>query len=409
MPHWPATFSTTIATALLAFTFSASAQTPAEPAPPDPAIVEQAARVAPGEAENPTGAGADAPYALPPMTPFAPDQVKIPNAAEIAAWSRSGHADAHSRSFTNWNEQGEIPPVCATCHSGAGFRALYGLDGSEPGMPEHPFPTGGVVDCDTCHNPGIGAITEISLPNGMMHPVRGGEASCLTCHQGRNSGDAIIKAIADRLDDQPDAELRFINPHYAVAAATWLGGYAQLGYEYPGRHYEGRFTHAKPVATCVSCHEPHSLEVRAETCQTCHDSGDSAVIRISRYSHDGSGDLSKGIKADIAANADRLKAMLIDYAAEVAGTPMIYNGERHPYFFADANADGLIDEAEGAPVVYTAWTPRLLKAAYNWKFVTADKGAHVHNPHYAIQLLYDSMEDLSAPMDLDFSGLGLIR
>lgn len=389
---------------------AALAPTPPAAMPVDPAIAEQAAAI-PAASAAPDGAEAgDAPaYVLPPMTPPAPDQVRIPNAAEIAAWARSGHANAGSPSFSHWNDEGAIPPVCASCHSGAGFRALHGLDGSPAGPLTEPVPTGGVVDCDTCHNPALAEVREIRLPNDMMHPVRGGEASCLTCHQGRNSGSAIVQAIADRLDDQPDAELRFINPHYAVAAATWLGGYGGLGYQYPDKEYSGRFTHAKPVATCVSCHEPHSLEVRAETCQTCHDSPDSRAIRISRFSHDGSGNTTQGIHADIAAMSARLQDMLIAYAAQVAGTPMIYKGDRNPYFFADANGDGQIDESDGKPVPYASWTPRLLRAAYNWKFVTADAGAHVHNPHYAIQLLYDSIEDLAVPLGIDFAGLRMIR
>lgn len=51
----------------------------------------------------------------------------------------------------------------------------------------------------------------------------------------------------------------------------------------------------------------------------------------------------------------------------------------------------------------------MLKAAYNWKFVSSDAGIHVHNPHYALELLYDSMEDLSGPMEMDFAAPGLIR
>lgn len=348
-------------------------------------------------------------FVLPPMTQPTPDQVRIPNAAEIVAWSRSGHANAASPSFSHWNAEGSIPPACASCHSGSGFRALYGLDGGTAGPLTDPVQTGGVVDCDTCHNAGLAEVREIRLPNDMKHPVRGGEASCLTCHQGRASGSAIIAAIGDRLDDQPDPELRFVNPHYAVAAATWLGGYGGLGYHYPGKEYAGRFLHARPVATCVSCHEPHSLEVRTDTCKTCHDSADARAIRISRYSHDGSGNLNQGIHADIAGLAGRLQGMLTDYARQVAGTPMIYQGDQHPYFFADANADGVIDEAGGKPVVYASWTPRLLRAAYNWKFVTADSGAHAHNPHYAIQLLHDSAEDLAGSLGIDFPGLQLIR
>jgi len=349
------------------------------------------------------------PFVLPRSGPFAPEQIAIPNAAAIAAWSRSGHSNAAAPAFTHWNEEGAIPPVCATCHSGIGFRSFYGLDGSAKGLPEEPVPVGGVVDCDTCHNPNIGAITEIALPSGALHPVIGGEAPCLTCHQGRTAGATVVKAVADKPDDAPDAELRFINPHYAIAAATWLGGYGALGYEYPGKTYSGRFTHAKPVSTCVSCHDPHSLAVAEETCLTCHDTGTPADIRISRQSYDGSGDTAKGISADIHANHDRLKAMLLDYAAKVAGTPMVYDGARHPYFFADANGDGVADQSDGRPTAYNAWTPRLLKATYNWKFVDADHGAHVHNPHYALELLYDSIEDLSAPLGVNIEPLNLLR
>jgi formate-dependent nitrite reductase cytochrome c552 subunit len=219
----------------------------------------------------------------------------------------------------------------------------------------------------------------------------------------------VEKAIEGKAEDTPEAELRFINPHYAIAAASWLGGYGGLGYQYPGKSYSGRFLHAKPVATCVSCHDPHSLKVSEENCLTCHETGTADDIRISRQSHDGSGNTEKGIRDDIRANSDRLKAMLLDYAARVAGTPMIYDGSRHPYFFADANSDGVVDQQDGKLVVYTAWTPRLLRAAYNWKFVNADHGIHVHNPYYALELIYDSIEDLAEPTGLNMTSLGLLR
>jgi formate-dependent nitrite reductase cytochrome c552 subunit len=51
----------------------------------------------------------------------------------------------------------------------------------------------------------------------------------------------------------------------------------------------------------------------------------------------------------------------------------------------------------------------MLRAAYNWKLVTADPGAHVHNPAYALQLLYDSIEDLAGPLGVDMGTLGLLR
>jgi len=348
-------------------------------------------------------------YVIPKSGPFRPDQIEIANKAAIAAWARSAHADATSESFAHWNAEGEIPPVCATCHSGEGFRSLYGLDGSAPGLPEQPVPTGGVVDCDTCHNPGLSEVKEVKMPSGLMHPVVPGEASCLTCHQGRASGATITKAVSGKDEDTPDAELRFINPHYRVAASTWLGSYAASGYQYPGKEYSGRFFHARPVATCVSCHEPHTLKVSELTCLTCHETGAPDDIRLSRLSYDGSGDLKKGIRKDIQANADWLMGLLIEFASTGTGTPMVYDGHRYPYFFSDANGDGRADETEGNPVAYNAWTPRLLKAAYNWKFVTADPGAFAHNPHYALELLYDSIEDLAGKLGRNPSEWNLQR
>lgn len=331
--------------------------------------------------------------------------IRVTNTAQITQWARSGHADAHSKSFTNWNDSKQIPPVCATCHSGAGFRALYGFDGGKPDIPATPVPTGGVVDCETCHAPGLSSITAIRLPSGIQHPVAGVEAACMTCHQGRASTASIAKAVGQTPDDQVDPKLTFINPHYAVAAASLLGATGSLGYQYPGKTYEPRFAHAPPVSTCASCHEPHSLAVAEKTCAGCHTTSDAKAIRISRTSYDGSANLKKGIRDDIDANRRRLLALIKDYAREVTKSPLVYDGSRHPYFYADHNGDGVPDQREGAPVVYSLWTPRLLKAAYNWKFVGADAGIHVHNPHYALQLIYDSAEDLSIGLRRPLTGM----
>lgn len=232
----------------------------------------------------------------------------------------------------------------------------------------------------------------------------------MTCHQGRTAGVTVQEAIGTRPDDRPDPDLRFVNPHYATAAATWLGGYGAAGVQYEGRAYAGRFFHARPIDSCVSCHQPHTLEVQVETCSTCHENGSQPqAIRISRQSYDGSGDTAQGIRADIANNAARLFGMVTRYGAEIAGTAIVYDGDRHPYFFADATGDGVADTADGRPVAYASWTPRMLRAAYNWKLVTADAGAYAHNPHYALQLLHDSIADLSGPLGVDFDALGLLR
>ncbi|MGI3165754.1 cytochrome C [Pseudooceanicola sp. 200-1SW] len=353
--------------------------------------------------------GAITPFVLPDAGPFEPKSLGEQNTAAITAWLKGGHADATAEAFTHWNEEGEVPPNCSVCHAGAGFRSFHGLDGSAPGLPESPLPTGGVVDCETCHNDGLASIAEITLPSGVVHPVVGVEAACMTCHQGRAAGATVEAATASKPDDTPDAELRFVNPHYATAAASWLGGYGGAGVHYPGKTYSGRFFHARPVASCVSCHNPHSLEVKVETCTTCHDADSPRAIRIRKQSYDGSGNLAVGIRSDIEANARLLMETLVAYTSEVAGTALVFEAH-YPYFFADTNGDGVADQAEGRAVTYAAWTPRSLRAAYNWKLVTADPGIYAHNPHYALELLYDSIEDLAGATDsVDFDTLNILR
>ncbi|MDJ1006178.1 MAG: cytochrome C [Paracoccaceae bacterium] len=349
------------------------------------------------------------PFALPQSGPFTPAEIDIENNQAITDWFRSAHANAAAEAFSHWDDDGEIRPACATCHAGEGFRDFHGLDGTAPGVVDGPIDVGGVVDCGTCHNEGLAEISEITFPSGLVHPVTGVEASCLTCHQGRAAGATIVAAIDGLAEDEPNAELRFINPHYATAAATWLGGYGAAGYHYDGQDYSGRFFHARPVASCNSCHEPHTLEVDFEPCLTCHEADSPQDIRIARQSYDGSGNTSVGIQSDIEANAEQLMAMIQAYMGDVVGAPVIYDGNRYPYFFADANGDGAIDMVDGRPVPYAAWTPRSLRTAFNWKLVTADPGNFAHNPQYSLELLYDSIEDLSEPLGVDMEDLDLLR
>lgn len=350
------------------------------------------------------------PFALPQSGPFNAAEIDIENNEAISNWFKSAHANAASDAFSHWDDDGEIQAACATCHSGEGFRDFHGLDGTARGVVDGPINTGGVVDCGTCHNAGLAQVTEVTLPSGVVHPVTGVEASCLTCHQGRAAGATVVTATTGMPDDAPNAELKFINPHYATAAATWLGGYGQAGFHYSGKTYSGRFFHARPVASCNSCHEPHTLEVQFQPCLTCHEANTVQDIRISRQSYDGSGNTGVGIRSDIAANAETLMEMIRAYTDEVVGAPVLYDGTRFPYFFEDANGDGQIDmNAEGRPVAYNSWTPRSLRTAFNWKLVTADPGNYAHNPAYSLELLYDSIEDLVGPLGIDMDDLELLR
>lgn len=314
-------------------------------------------------------------------------------------WALSPHADATSTSFTLWNQQGEIPAACAGCHSTPGFLDRIGADGTDPWVVDHPAPTGTAVECGTCHAPQLPQIDGIPFPSGALipnHPA-GPAAACLTCHQGRESGVSVSAATAAiEGDDTVSSELRFINVHYAAAGATMFGAEVRGGYEYPGQSYAGRFTHMPgTAATCTTCHDPHSTRVTIENCAACHGSVELRAIRAGSPDIDGDGDMTEGIAAEIGALHAELKQAMTAYAAHVGTHPFVY-AKGFPYFFNDLNGNGIAEEEEIAREnAYNGFTPRLLRAAYNYQFVALDPGAWVHNPRYAAQILHDSIADLA--------------
>lgn len=313
-------------------------------------------------------------------------QEAAPGPSLVELWQQSGHGNPQSSAFTHWNEEGAIPVSCAACHSGEGFRAFHGIDGSRAGEIANPVPTGGVVDCATCHDEGVGDIASIRFPSGAEITPAEGTATCLTCHQGRQSGASVAQRTANLPDDEVNPELAFVNPHYGVAAATLYGAEVKGGYEYPGREYVGKFAHVEAFSSCVDCHEPHSSKVREESCTSCHQGAELRAIRTSKADFDGDGDVATGIHAEITTLHAKLLSAIEMYAEEVSDTPITY-AARYPYFFAA--------ETELTPANrYKGWTPALLRAAYNYQFIAMDKGAYAHNPHYAVQLLHDAITDL---------------
>ena len=325
----------------------------------------------------------------------------------VEAWLKSPHADRSSHSFTHWNEDGEIPGTCAVCHSSIGAIDYMRGPMSTPGMIDHPVPLGSTVDCATCHNSAAAELTAVPFPSGVSVDTFGSSASCAVCHQGRASGTTVDAAISGLDEDAVSADLKFINVHYAPSAATIMGGVVKGGYEYAGKTYKGQFTHVPDLSTCTDCHRSHSLEVSLNRCTACHQNVEAfGDIRMSPVDFDGDGDTSVGVAKPIAALHGRLNQAIRTYASEVAGTPIVYGANSFPYFFIDSNADGVAASEEAAfPNRYQSWTPRLLKAAYNYQVIAKDKAIYTHNPHYALQLLYDSLESLSESVDVDMTGL----
>ncbi|MCU0503651.1 MAG: polyheme membrane-associated cytochrome C, partial [Anaerolineae bacterium] len=119
-------------------------------------------------------------------------------------------------------------------------------------------------------------------------------------------------------------------------------------------------------------------------------------IRISAKDYDGDKDVKEGIAAEITALESKLYTAIIDYSKSITKTAIAYNPSTNPYFFIDTSGDGKADAKEAVSANrWVDWTPRLLKAAYIYQFIQKDPGAFAHNPKYAIQMLYDALEDLN--------------
>ncbi len=317
-------------------------------------------------------------------------------------WGGSTHADRTSHAFTNWdaNEPPVIPTTCAKCHSLNGYLDFVGMDGSAVGVVDVAARIGKVLYCNACHNPPTHEMTRVTFPSKAEITGLGREAVCMQCHQGRTSTDTVNQAIAGLPLDEVSDRLSFINVHYGIAAATQMGSEARVAYQQDGQAYAGRYWHVAGLATCIECHDPHSQQVDPKKCSPCHvmvvTQDDFPRIRTAKTDWDGDGNTAEGVAAEVVALQEALMQMIQTYASQVARAPIVYD-DTSPYFFADRNANGVTDPDEAnAGNRYQSWTPRLLRAAYNYHFVQEDGGAHVHNPVYVLQFLYDAIQDLGA-------------
>lgn len=322
-----------------------------------------------------------------------------------------GHFAGNTEPFRHWDEEGGmVPGGCVKCHQAEGVPQFL-ANNTNISMPA----SNGFM-CTTCHNPeewpANRVVADVTFPSGAKvtfggldadgKPVADESNLCLLCHQGRSSTGTVDKALAGKDADTPDPAIRFTNIHYFAAGATVFGNEVQGAYQYEGNDYVGMSKH--PVNKCQDCHDVHALEVKVDACTACHstasDPKDPATFRIDATDYDGDGDVTEGMKAEIDAFAEVLYTAIQAYAKD-KGTPIVYDPLTYPYFLVDADEDGVGDVGENGPVGYNAFTPNLLKGAYNYQYYQKDPGAFTHNPKYVLQFLFDSIESLGG----DVTGL----
>jgi hypothetical protein len=116
---------------------------------------------------------------------------------------------------------------------------------------------------------------------------------------------------------------------------------------------------------------------------------------VNTIDFDGDGDDQEGIFYEIEFMHTVLFEAIQRYAIDVTGTPIAFDPNTYPYFFNDTDGNGMIEPEEALYANrYLSWTPRMLRAAYNYNYVSHDPGAYAHNSTYIIQILHDSLGDI---------------
>jgi hypothetical protein len=93
------------------------------------------------------------------------------------------------------------------------------------------------------------------------------------------------------------------------------------------------------------------------------------------------------------------------YTREVLSTGIGW-ADQYPYLFVDTNLNGTLSEDEMVfQNSFSDFSPRLMRAVFNYQFSVKDPAGYVHNGTYILQLLFDSIEDISSvtPVSFDLS------
>jgi len=357
--------------------------------------------------------------AIAPVAPTIPThaqtiEIPILTAMQVnqSLWEESPHANAEDHAFTRWDQETplEVPVACAECHSQTGFIDYLGADGSPVEVVDSPVPIGEVLECETCHlnktRYEVRTIQSVLFPSGarLSFATRDPNNLCIACHGGRRSKNELDSRTGAVDPDTPSDTLSIYIPHHNLAGATLFGMDAGGAYEYDGRLYDRRYTHAEDFNTCTGCHNPHSTALHLDACATCHTGSfnSSADLRQVRYSpgndldYDSDGNTQEGLYGEIETLNQILLRAIQSYSRQRIGIAIGYY-DSYPHWYIDTNGDGVIQDEEAiSENQMSPWTPRLMRAVYNYQWSIEDPGAYAHNPHYMIQILYDTLKDLGA-------------
>jgi hypothetical protein len=343
------------------------------------------------------------------------DGSSIGTASKTQQWQISAHGAAGTEPFRHWDEDYEddgtpsgISAACTKCHSPGGFAEFAMGEATTSQLPTH------AADCWTCHNDfdlfdnqetryddltANPALANIEFPSGATASFGNASNICMSCHQGRESGQSVENATPNNVVQAPEYEsYDFINIHYYAAAATLFGSDVNAGYEYPGKEYRGKnefigLHEENNLVDCIDCHMNSGLARNPPLEENAAKHTFVPIVADCNRCHSGSRfqDLS-GSPGDNFREIEVLKAELLAAMQAYATTgdlpidsPVLYDASAYPYWFKD--------NGQGATFAnrYRDFDFPMLTAAYNYTVASKDPAGYIHNGAYIEQLLYDSI------------------
>jgi hypothetical protein len=244
-----------------------------------------------------------------------------------------------------------------------------------------------------------------------IDPKVGNGVICLLCHQGRESGLTIYRAMKTAnpaLDPYatPDAVISaggisFVNPHYLDGGAIlwsvngWEYFFSGVAQQYTTGYQKHQETN------CAGCHMGeanadnteggHTWKPNIKTCQECHGpiNDFKEISALADYNGNGViettynelGTITPRPAPGVGSTGTGLFGAVVA-ALETKG--IFYNPDAYPYFYTAAGAQ------------FRAFTPNTLAAAFNLAYsYKAGNAVYVHNAKYNIQLLRDALQTLN--------------
>ena len=293
---------------------------------------------------------------------------------------------------------------CVRCHTSMGFAEVapgYGDAVQTPGGESDGF-----ITCNACHdgvnypssgNKRMRFTGSVALFDYNGDPLTyvdaGNSAVCVYCHQGLEDASHVAadsaaydaSNMAFYATSPKGNPATFRNMHYLAAGAML---FAEKGYEYAGASYSQEHIHT--LVGCVGCHmadEPGTEEVGGHTFHMTDGAVESTSFCLGTCHPNMTAinfpwNATFDAESDIAYMLSALMNAIIVYDSPDDDPDTAANIKYqswYPYFQPNSGQ---------------AWDPVAAKAAFNWQFVNKDPGAYAHNRSYALQLLWDSYEDL---------------